>query len=105
MSDKNLDPTKERNIDRDTSTEKKIDDLYRLIHGIPVCMMTTRCAKTGKLVSRPMSPRPVIGIIHLFKFYVVVNRRHCVMAAQAQFSCRPVVRLQQHDPQIRGAGS
>ncbi|KAG0165808.1 hypothetical protein DFQ28_003300 [Apophysomyces sp. BC1034] len=40
-----------------TKSGKKIEDLYRLIEGIRVCMMTTRCADTGRLVSRAMCPR------------------------------------------------
>ena len=43
----------EQNRDRGTSTEKKLDDLYELIDGIEVCMMTTRRAD-GHLVTRPM---------------------------------------------------
>jgi general stress protein 26 len=35
------------------STEKKLDDLYDLIDGIEVCMMTTR-RPDGHLVTRPM---------------------------------------------------
>ena len=46
------DPT-EKNRDRGTSTEKKLDDLYDLIDGMEVCMMTTRRAD-GHLVTRPM---------------------------------------------------
>lgn len=42
-----------KNRDRETSTEKKLDDLYELIDGIEVCMMTTRRAD-GHLVTRPM---------------------------------------------------
>ncbi|KAI8388150.1 putative BLI-3 blue-light-inducible Bli-3 protein [Radiomyces spectabilis] len=51
------DPVHEKNLDLSTSTEKKIEDLYKLIEGIKICMMTTRCAKTGRLVSRAMAPR------------------------------------------------
>jgi general stress protein 26 len=43
----------EKNRDRGTSTEKKLDDLYDLIDGIEVCMLTTRRAD-GHLVTRPM---------------------------------------------------
>lgn len=42
----------ERNRD-DVPTEKKLDDLYKLIDGIEVAMMTTRRAD-GQLVSRAM---------------------------------------------------
>lgn len=51
------DPVREVNQDLKTSPDKKIEDLYHLIEGISVCMMTTRCENTGKLVSRAMSPR------------------------------------------------
>lgn len=37
-----------------TSTEKKLDDLYELIEGIEIAMMTTR-RPDGYLVSRPMA--------------------------------------------------
>jgi len=45
-----------KNPDRDTtaSTGKKLDDLYKLIDGIEICMFTTRRAD-GQLVSRPMA--------------------------------------------------
>ena len=43
----------EKNRDKGTSTAKKLDDLYDLIDGIEVCMMTTR-RPDGQLVSRPM---------------------------------------------------
>ena len=40
--------------DDDVSTEKKLDDLYELIEGMEICMMTTR-RFDGRLVSRPMA--------------------------------------------------
>lgn len=46
-------PTNEKNSDEDVSVEKKLDDLYALIDGIEVAMMTTR-RPDGLLVSRPM---------------------------------------------------
>ncbi|KAI8141155.1 hypothetical protein BJV82DRAFT_580499 [Fennellomyces sp. T-0311] len=53
-----MDPAREINKDASpVTTEKKIEDLYKLIRGIGFCMMTTRCPKTGRLVSRAMSPR------------------------------------------------
>ena len=42
-----------RNTDDAVSTEKKLDELYELIDGIEVAMLTTRRAD-GHLVSRPM---------------------------------------------------
>lgn len=42
-----------RTKDNNVSTEKKLDDLYTLIDGIEVAMMTTR-RPDGYLVSRPM---------------------------------------------------
>ena len=47
------DNTTEKNRDNDVPTEKKLDDLYKLIDGIEVAMFTTRRAD-GYLVSRPM---------------------------------------------------
>ena len=44
---------KDRNRDRAVPLEKKLDDLYALIDGIEVAMLTTRRAD-GRLVSRPM---------------------------------------------------
>ena len=44
---------KQRNRDESVPTEKKLDDLYDLIEGIEVAMMTTR-RPDGHLVSRPM---------------------------------------------------
>ena len=45
--------TQEKNRDDDVPTEKKLDDLYELIDGIDIAMMTTR-RPDGQLVSRPM---------------------------------------------------
>jgi len=42
-----------KNTDEAVSTEKKLDDLYDLIDGIEIAMLTTRRAD-GHLVSRPM---------------------------------------------------
>jgi general stress protein 26 len=42
-----------KNTDDAVSTEKKLDDLYDLIDGIEIAMLTTRRAD-GQLVSRPM---------------------------------------------------
>jgi general stress protein 26 len=42
-----------KNTDDAVSTEKKLDDLYDLIEGIEIAMLTTRRAD-GQLVSRPM---------------------------------------------------
>lgn len=42
-----------KNQDDSVSTEKKLDDLHRLIDGIEMAMFTTRCAD-GSLTSRPM---------------------------------------------------
>jgi len=42
-----------KNTDDSVPTEKKLDDLYELIDGIEVAMLTTRRAD-GQLVSRPM---------------------------------------------------
>jgi general stress protein 26 len=46
-------PTTDKNRDDDVGTEKKLEDLYALIDGIEVAMMTTR-RPDGFLVSRPM---------------------------------------------------
>jgi general stress protein 26 len=43
----------EKNRDNEVPLEKKLDDLYKLIDGIEVAMVTTRRAD-GHLVSRPM---------------------------------------------------
>jgi general stress protein 26 len=43
----------DKNRDDDVPLEKKLDDLYKLIDGIEVAMVTTRRAD-GHLVSRPM---------------------------------------------------
>ena len=47
------DKTTEANRDSGVSTEKKLDDLYKLIKDIDVCMFTTR-RPDGRLVTRPM---------------------------------------------------
>ena len=44
----------EKNRDNNVPLEKKLDDLYKLIDGIDIAMLTTRRAD-GHLVSRPMS--------------------------------------------------
>ena len=48
------DDTTSKNRDGQVSTEKKLDDLYKLIDGIEIAMFTTRRAD-GQLVSRPMA--------------------------------------------------
>ena len=48
-----VDKSQERNVDNDVPTEKKLDDLYKLIDGMKVAMFTTR-RSDGYLVSRPM---------------------------------------------------
>ena len=48
------DKTTGKNRDDAVSTEKKLDDLYKLIEGIEVAMFTTRRAD-GQMVSRPMA--------------------------------------------------
>ncbi|MEP6991787.1 MAG: pyridoxamine 5'-phosphate oxidase family protein [bacterium] len=48
------DRTSDNNRDTHTSTDKKLDDLYKLIDGIEIAMFTTRRAD-GQLVSRPMA--------------------------------------------------
>ena len=47
------DATQDRNRDDDVSLEKKLEDLYDLIDGMEVAMMTTR-RPDGQLVSRAM---------------------------------------------------
>ena len=47
----------DREVERATATEKKIDELYGLIGGIEVAMFTTRRAD-GRLVSRAMQTQP-----------------------------------------------
>ena len=47
------DRTADKNVDRDASPAKKLDDLYDLIDGIEVAMFTTR-RPDGHLVSRAM---------------------------------------------------
>ena len=44
----------EKNRDESTPSDKKLDDLYKLIDGIEIAMFTTRRAD-GQLVSRPMA--------------------------------------------------
>lgn len=46
--------TNEKNRDESISTEKKLEDLYKLIDGNDIAMFTTRRAD-GHLVSRPMA--------------------------------------------------
>jgi hypothetical protein len=43
----------EKNTDREVPLEKKLDDLYELIDGIDIAMLTTH-ALDGSLVSRPL---------------------------------------------------
>jgi general stress protein 26 len=47
-----VDPT-DKNRDNEVPLEKKLDDLYKLVDGIEVAMLTTRRAD-GQLISRPM---------------------------------------------------
>lgn len=47
------DKVKDANRDSGVSTEKKLDDLYKLIDDMDVCLFTTR-RPDGRLVTRPM---------------------------------------------------
>jgi len=47
------DKTQDKNRDNEVPLEKKLDDLYKLVDGMEVAMMTTR-RPDGHLVSRPM---------------------------------------------------
>jgi general stress protein 26 len=47
------DKTQDKNRDNEVPLEKKLDDLYALVDGMEVAMMTTR-RPDGQLVSRPM---------------------------------------------------
>ena len=47
------DKSQKKNLDNEVPTEKKLDDLYKLIDGIEVALFTTR-RPDGYLVTRPM---------------------------------------------------
>lgn len=49
-----MERVQKRNVDRDVPVGKKLDDLYELIDGMDVCLMTTR-RSDGQLVTRPMA--------------------------------------------------
>ncbi len=51
--------------DKAPTTEKKLDELYKLIDGIEVAMFTTRRAD-GHLVSRPMATQKRVSGIDLW---------------------------------------
>jgi len=53
MADKKQDRTQDKNLDNEAPLEKKLEDLYKLIDGMEVALMTTR-RPDGYLVSRPM---------------------------------------------------
>lgn len=65
-----MDPAHDKNKDNTSTTETKIHDLYNLIHSQRCCMMTTRCAESGRLVSRAMAPCPVN---HFFLCYALLH--------------------------------
>jgi general stress protein 26 len=50
---KKQDRTQDKNLDNEAPLEKKLEDLYKLIDGMEVALMTTR-RPDGYLVSRPM---------------------------------------------------
>ncbi|KAG9303055.1 hypothetical protein G9A89_022144 [Geosiphon pyriformis] len=54
--DPSKDVTKQKNEDNNVPIGVKLDDLYKLIDGINVCMLTTR-RSDGSLVSRAMQTR------------------------------------------------
>lgn len=57
--------TSDPDRDVETPTEKKLDDLYKLIDGIEVAMFTTRRAD-GHLVSRPMATQERVTGVDLW---------------------------------------
>ena len=66
-------PTEDKDRDNEVSTEKKLDDLYKLIEGIEVAMMTTR-RPDGYLVSRPMQVQDRRGAADLW--FVTSSETH-----------------------------
>lgn len=54
-----------KNTDDSVPTDKKLDDLYELIDGIEIAMLTTRRAD-GHLVSRPMQTQERTGGLDLW---------------------------------------
>lgn len=52
---KTADPTTSKNSDNDVPLKQKVEDLSEFISARKYAMMTTRDAKTGKLVSRAMA--------------------------------------------------
>jgi general stress protein 26 len=67
--------------DETASTEKKLDELYELIEGIEIAMMTTRLVD-GSLVSRPMAVqkrRPGVDM-----WFMTTTDTHKVDELQAQ---------------------
>lgn len=59
------DKTADRNRDSAVPTEKKLDDLYKLIDGNDIAMFTTRRAD-GRLVSRPMATQERVTGVDLW---------------------------------------
>jgi general stress protein 26 len=60
--------------------EKKVEDLYALIEGIDIAMMTTRLPD-GQLVSRPMSTQKRRPDVHLW--FVAVSGSHKIEELRA----------------------
>jgi general stress protein 26 len=63
----------DRSRSDDVTPAKKIEDLYALIEGIDIAMMTTRLPD-GQLVSRPMSTQKRRPDVHLW--FVAVDGSH-----------------------------
>ena len=59
------DSTTDRNREGETSTSRKLDQLYKLIGDIEIAMFTTRCAD-GQLVSRPMATQERVSGMDLW---------------------------------------
>jgi general stress protein 26 len=64
-SDPMADDTAAKHRDRAVPTEKKLDDLYKLIDGNDIAMFTTRRAD-GHLVSRPMATQERVSGVDLW---------------------------------------
>ena len=48
------DPVTQKNTHDDVPTEKKVEELHKLIDGVEIAMLTTRDA-SGRLIARPMA--------------------------------------------------
>jgi hypothetical protein len=69
--DKHADPYKQKNLEAEVPLKEKVEDLINFVEKCKFCMMTTRIADKGLLVSRCMALAGKVSFKRKFKPHVL----------------------------------